>query len=189
MLLFPMNVLLECLMFIKLILAKVTTQKQEDKLWTMGEECLFRLHTHYLSFITQWKHDFFSPVSLILFTPGNNASFYSVPLATNGRLVPYNGKIALLEKNTNKNKYNLCLQCHSFCPHWQQAANTWNVESRAGTQPQGGGCCYSQDGLPQALFSQLSRWKHLRMSCMRQQLKLSSTHTAGRCYTRCRKGK
>lgn len=104
MLLFPMNILLECLMFIKLILAKVTTQKQEDKLWTMGEECLFRLHTHYLSFITQWKHDFFSPVSLILFTPGNNASFYSVPLATNGRLVPYNGKIALLEKNTNKIK-------------------------------------------------------------------------------------
>lgn len=32
MVLFPMNVLLECLMFIKLILAKVTTQKQEVKL-------------------------------------------------------------------------------------------------------------------------------------------------------------
>lgn len=32
MLLFPMNVLLECLMLIKLILAKVTTQMQEDKL-------------------------------------------------------------------------------------------------------------------------------------------------------------
>lgn len=31
-LLFPMNVKLEHLMFIKLILVKVTTQKQEDKL-------------------------------------------------------------------------------------------------------------------------------------------------------------
>lgn len=53
MLLFPMNVLLERLMFIKLILAKVTTQNQEDKLQTMEEECLCSLHTHYLRFITQ----------------------------------------------------------------------------------------------------------------------------------------
>lgn len=102
MLLFPMNVLLEHLMFIKLILVKVTTQKQEDELWTMGEECVFSLHTHYLGFIIQWKHDFFCPVSLILFLPGNNFSFSPAPLARNKRVLPYNGEIALSEQNINK---------------------------------------------------------------------------------------
>lgn len=123
MLLFPMNVLLECLMLIKLILAKVTTQMQEDKLWTVGEECLFSLHTHYLSFITQWKHYFFPPMSLILLAPGNNVSFYSVTLATNGSMVPYNGKMVLLEKNINKKNINKIKLRRTFAqllamPHW-----------------------------------------------------------------------
>lgn len=134
MLLFLMNVLLECLMFIKLILAKVTTQKQEDKLWTMGEECLFSLHTHYLSFITQWKHDFFSPMSLILFAPGNNASFYSVPLTTNGRAVPYNGKIALLQKNINKIKIRKTSAQLLAMPHFLTSLTTSSQHLECGEQ-------------------------------------------------------
>lgn len=49
-------------------------------------------------------------MSLILFAPGNHVGFYFVPLATNGRVVPHNGKTELLEKNTkqNKNKKYLC---------------------------------------------------------------------------------
>lgn len=142
MLLFPMNVLLERLMFIKLILVKVTTQKQEDKLWTMGEECVFSLHTHYLRFIIQWKHDFFSSVSLILFLPGNNFSFPSAPLATNESVLSYNGEIALLKQNINKRKNPCLATCNALLStlinNKQPTPGIW--ESRAGTlkQPHGG---------------------------------------------------
>lgn len=179
MLFFPMNVLLECLMLNKLILDKVTTQKQEDKLWTMGEECVFSLHAHYLSFIIQWKHNFFSPVSLILFLLGNNFSFSSAALVTNDRLLSYNGQVALLEQNiNNNNKKDPCpATCNALLSTFTDNSSQHmglGEQSRhiQATTWRGGGCRYSKDSPPLALFLQFSSWKHLRTPCMRQQSKM-----------------
>lgn len=86
--------------------------------------CLQPTQAHYLSFIIQWKHDFFSPVSLILFLPGNNFSFSSTPLATNERVLPYNGEIALLEQNVNKIKIRRTLAQLPAMPYFPPSLTT-----------------------------------------------------------------
>lgn len=136
-------------------------------------------------------------MSLILFLPGSNFIFSSAPLATNERVLPYNGEIALLEQNIYRIKIRRILAQLPAMPYFLPSLTTSSQHPGFGEQSRHtrAAAWWWVPLLPgwpslSTVFPVLQLKTSQNILCetaVKVKQCRSSTHTAVRCYTLCRK--